>query len=90
MRVKLLGIRSDVGAMYAIGSIKEDYLGFVIPSTNHRHLLTRLAVFRRPKYKQEALLQVAKPSWAQKCAIFHHGTQKHTDLAWKVIRVVWV
>jgi DNA-directed RNA polymerase II subunit RPB7 len=29
VRVKLLGIRSDVGAMYAIGSIKEDYLGFV-------------------------------------------------------------
>jgi len=27
VRVKLLGIRSDVGAMYAIGSIKEDYLG---------------------------------------------------------------
>ena len=29
VRVKLLGIRSDVGAMYAIGSIKEDYLGSV-------------------------------------------------------------
>lgn len=29
VRVKLLGIRSDVGAMYAIGSIKEDYLGQV-------------------------------------------------------------
>jgi DNA-directed RNA polymerase subunit E'/Rpb7 len=30
VRVKLLGIRSDVGAMYAIGSIKEDYLGSVL------------------------------------------------------------
>jgi hypothetical protein len=30
VRVKLLGIRSDVGAMYAIGSIKEDYLGYVL------------------------------------------------------------
>jgi len=27
IRIKLLGIRSDVGKMMAIGSIKEDYLG---------------------------------------------------------------
>lgn len=27
VRVKLIGLRSDVGSMYAIGSIKEDYLG---------------------------------------------------------------
>jgi len=27
IRIKLIGIRSDVGQMYAIGSIKEDYLG---------------------------------------------------------------
>lgn len=30
VRVKLIGLRSDVGSMYAIGSIKEDYLGWVI------------------------------------------------------------
>jgi DNA-directed RNA polymerase II subunit RPB7 len=30
VRVKLIGTRSDVGAMWAIGSIKEDYLGYVI------------------------------------------------------------
>lgn len=29
VRVKLIGLRSDVGSMYAIGSIKEDYLGAV-------------------------------------------------------------
>jgi hypothetical protein len=29
VRVKLIGLRSDVGSMYAIGSIKEDYLGSV-------------------------------------------------------------
>lgn len=30
LRIKLIGLRSDVGAMYAIGSIKEDFLGYVI------------------------------------------------------------
>ncbi|KAI9809058.1 MAG: hypothetical protein M1825_002347 [Sarcosagium campestre] len=27
IRIKLLGVRSDVGNMYAIGSVKEDFLG---------------------------------------------------------------
>ena len=27
LRLKLIGIRSDVGTMFAIGSIKEDFLG---------------------------------------------------------------
>ena len=27
LRVKLIGTRSDVGSMFAIGSIKEDFLG---------------------------------------------------------------
>ncbi|ELR02033.1 hypothetical protein V496_03274 [Pseudogymnoascus sp. VKM F-4515 (FW-2607)] len=31
VRVKLIGLRSDVGSMYAIGSIKEDYLGVPPP-----------------------------------------------------------
>lgn len=29
VRVKIIGIRSEVGEMWAIGSIKEDYLGYV-------------------------------------------------------------
>lgn len=29
LRIKLIGTRSDVGSMFAIGSIKEDFLGFV-------------------------------------------------------------
>jgi DNA-directed RNA polymerase II subunit RPB7 len=28
VRLKLMGVRSEVGKMYAIGSIKEDYLGY--------------------------------------------------------------
>ena len=28
LRIKLMGTRSDVGSMFAIGSIKEDFLGF--------------------------------------------------------------
>lgn len=27
IRVKLMGIRSDVGSLFAVGSVKEDYLG---------------------------------------------------------------
>ncbi|KAK6071100.1 DNA-directed RNA polymerase II subunit rpb7 [Seiridium cupressi] len=30
-RIKLLGTRAEVGELWAIGSIKEDYLGYVIP-----------------------------------------------------------
>lgn len=30
VRVKLIGTRAEVGEMFAIGSIKEDYLGYVI------------------------------------------------------------
>ena len=29
LRIKIMGTRSDVGSMFAIGSIKEDFLGFV-------------------------------------------------------------
>lgn len=28
LRLKIMGTRSDVGSMFAIGSIKEDYLGY--------------------------------------------------------------
>lgn len=30
LRIKLIGTRSDVGSMFAIGSVKEDFLGFGI------------------------------------------------------------
>ena len=33
LRVKLIGTRSDVGSMFAIGSIKEDFLGFEHPNS---------------------------------------------------------
>jgi DNA-directed RNA polymerase subunit E'/Rpb7 len=53
VRVKLLGIRSDVGAMYAIGSIKEDYLGFVVSFevmqlivANCKQSSTRMSIWR--------------------------------------------
>lgn len=29
LRIKIMGTRSDVGSMFAIGSIKEDFLGLV-------------------------------------------------------------
>ena len=31
LRLKIMGTRSDVGSMFAIGSIKEDYLGYSSP-----------------------------------------------------------
>ena len=30
LRIKIMGTRSDVGSMFAIGSIKEDFLGLVV------------------------------------------------------------
>ena len=30
LRIKIMGTRSDVGSMFAIGSIKEDFLGFAV------------------------------------------------------------
>lgn len=30
LRIKLIGTRSDVGSMFAIGSVKEDFLGSVL------------------------------------------------------------
>lgn len=30
LRIKLIGTRSDVNNMYAIGSVKEDFLGYVV------------------------------------------------------------
>lgn len=37
VRVKLIGTRAEVGGMYAIASIKEDYLGSVSYATEIPH-----------------------------------------------------
>lgn len=42
VRVKLIGLRSDVGSMYAIGSIKEDYLGSVWSSSHLEIICAKL------------------------------------------------
>ena len=40
LRIKIMGTRSDVGSMFAIGSIKEDFLGFVAYLRLYSLLLT--------------------------------------------------
>ena len=40
LRIKIMGTRSDVGSMFAIGSIKEDFLGLVKYLWSHRLPLT--------------------------------------------------
>ena len=42
LRIKIMGTRSDVGSMFAIGSIKEDFLGFVPCLWSYRLPLTLL------------------------------------------------
>ena len=42
LRIKIMGTRSDVGSMFAIGSIKEDFLGFVAYLRLYGLLLTVL------------------------------------------------
>jgi hypothetical protein len=44
VRVKILGTRSEVGEMWAIGSIKEDYLGYVQLMSVERFILTTAPV----------------------------------------------
>ena len=45
LRIKLIGTRSDVGAMFAIGSVKEDFLGsgpstlYQVSANNHLRTL---------------------------------------------------
>jgi hypothetical protein len=41
VRVKLVGIRSEVGEMWAVGSIREDYLGYVFGQFFPSRRLTR-------------------------------------------------
>lgn len=42
LRIKIMGTRSDVGSMFAIGSIKEDFLGLVACLWSYRLPLTVL------------------------------------------------
>lgn len=44
VRVKIVGLRAEVGEMWAIGTINEDYLGYFSQflQPNHEALLTRM------------------------------------------------
>lgn len=71
LRIKIMGTRSDVGSMFAIGSIKEDFLGFVAYLWAHRLPLTisqdslkeRPALFR---------LHPAFPAFPKFCLNLHY------------------
>ena len=45
VRVRIKGIRGELGQMFAIGSIREDYLGYISNVTVHVEL--QLLTFRR-------------------------------------------
>lgn len=47
VRVKIIGTRTEVGEMWAIGSIKEDYLGYAHDMASALSLLTLFAVASR-------------------------------------------
>ena len=56
LRIKIMGTRSDVGSMFAIGSIKEDFLGFVaflwldrLPLTVSQDSVIEFFMIRRPQ-----------------------------------------
>jgi hypothetical protein len=91
VRVKIIGIRSEVGEMWAIGSIKEDYLGCVAAPFIHASLLLLLIrnggcspVSYSPPYMAPANTRVAvskkvkkrKKDWAQK----EPGKRSHPGL----------
>ena len=44
LRIKLIGTRSDVGSMFAIGSVKEDFLGSAEPQTTQLASVANLFV----------------------------------------------
>ncbi|KAK6338208.1 DNA-directed RNA polymerase II subunit [Orbilia blumenaviensis] len=68
VRLKLVGTRSDVGKMSAIGSIKEDYLGFVIHvKYAGRYLLTNcLGVYKR-RGRMVFVLSLFQPLITSQC-----------------------
>ncbi|KAG8530805.1 uncharacterized protein KY384_004162 [Bacidia gigantensis] len=53
IRIKLIGTRSDVGSMFAIGSIKEDYLGLKGPSIMKENKLDFLVHMMASRYKDD-------------------------------------
>ena len=61
LRIKIMGTRSDVGSMFAIGSIKEDFLGLVkylwsyrLPLTIRQDPVKALSPTRRPQRSHAA------------------------------------
>ncbi|KAI4117345.1 MAG: hypothetical protein LQ338_007566, partial [Usnochroma carphineum] len=48
LRLKLIGTRSDVGSMFAIGSVKEDFLGYIISPPASVSELTVTGLFEVP------------------------------------------
>ena len=53
IRVKIIGIRPDVGKMYAVGSIMEDYLGYDVVEALATMILTwsQYFVLKEPQYQ---------------------------------------
>lgn len=44
MRIKLINIRSDIGDMFGVGTIKEDYLGYAGELTPSQDSLSRMTM----------------------------------------------
>lgn len=74
VRVKLIGLRSDVGSMYAIGSIKEDYLGSVWSSSHFKTICAKLL-----QQCTTAVNDLPIPNTTCECTL-RHGI-------WKALRV---
>lgn len=70
VRVKILGTRSEVGEMWAIGSIKEDYLGYSLADLlgNLVLTLTLLPVAFRTSPLEQAGLVPSRPELRRTCA----------------------
>jgi hypothetical protein len=64
VRVKLIGLRSDVGSMYAIGSIKEDYLGSVWSSSH-----TEITCAKLLQQCATAVNELASPNTTCECTL---------------------
>ena len=52
IRIRIKGIRGEIGNMFAIGTIREDYLGYVFPMRGWRLVLTTAAVSLRSTRSQ--------------------------------------
>ena len=49
IRVKIKGIRGEVGQMYAIATIKEDYLGYVVWRFAQLHVVAYTTIQSAPR-----------------------------------------